>query len=94
MSSGGDTRRPPSASSPWSLVALRYVLPALVAVVGLAIMAMGSETDLEGGAGIVSAGLAIYFVNWLYRIGVRGDRERESEDAARDYFERHGRWPD
>jgi hypothetical protein len=75
------------------MIALRYVLPAAVTIAGLAVMAIGSEGDLEGGAGIVSAGLAIYFVNWLFRIGVRGDRERESEEAARDYFDRHGRWP-
>jgi hypothetical protein len=56
-------------------------------------MAFGSETDLEGGASIVSAGLAIYFLNWLFRIGVTGDRERDDEQAAREYFKRHGRWP-
>jgi hypothetical protein len=77
----------------WLLWSLRYALPATVTVAGIAIMALGSESDLEGGASIVSAGLAIYFVNWLFRIGVAGDREREREDAAREYFDRHGRWP-
>lgn len=76
-----------------AMIALRYVLPAAVTVAGLVVMAFGSEGDLEGGAGIVSAGLAIYFVNWLFRIGVHGDRQREDEEAARDYFDRHGHWP-
>jgi hypothetical protein len=75
------------------MIAFRYVLPAAVTLAGLVVMAFGSEGDLEGGAGIVSAGLAIYFVNWLFRIGVRGDRERHDEEAARDYFDRHGHWP-
>jgi hypothetical protein len=75
------------------LFGLRYALPAVVTLGGLVIMSFGGETDLEGGASIVSAGLAIYFVNWLYRIGVAGDRERDAEDAAREYFDRHGRWP-
>jgi len=79
---------------PWLLLGIRYVLPAAVTVAGIAIMTVGSESALEGGASIVSAGLAIYFVNWLFRAGVSGDREREAEEAARDYFERHGRWPD
>ena len=57
-------------------------------------MALGSETDLEGGGGIVSAGLAIILINWLFRAGIAGEREREREDAAREYFDRHGRWPD
>ncbi len=73
---------------------VRYGLPAAVAIGGLVIMALGSEVDLEGGAGLVSAGLAIYFLNWLFRIGATGDREREAEDAARDYYTKHGRWPD
>jgi len=73
---------------------VRYILPAVVILAGLVVMVLGSETDLEGGGGIVSAGLAIFFINWLFRIGASGDREREAEDAARDYFDRHGRWPD
>jgi hypothetical protein len=77
----------------WLLVGIRYVLPVVVTVCGLVFMALGGETDLEGGASLVSAGLAIYFLNWLYRIGVKGDRERDSEEAAREYFARHGRWP-
>ncbi len=77
----------------WLLVGIRYVLPVVVTLCGLVFMALGGETDLEGGASLVSAGLAIYFVNWLYRIGVQGDRERDTEEAARDYFARHGRWP-
>jgi hypothetical protein len=75
------------------LIGVRYVLPALVTLAGVVVMAFGSETDLEGGASIVSAGLAIYFLNWLFRIGVSGDRERDAEQAAREYFNRHGRWP-
>jgi len=77
----------------WLLVGMRYVLPAVVTIAGLAIMALGGETNLEGGASIVSAGLAIYFINWLFRIGAAGDHERDAEQAARDYFNRHGRWP-
>ena len=86
--------QPHAAGHPWLLRAIRYLLPAAVAIAGVAVMAMGSETDLEGGASIVSAGLAIYFLNWLLRIGASGDRERDAEDAARDYFDEHGRWPD
>ncbi len=76
------------------MIVLRYVLPGAVVIAGLVVMALGSETELEGGGGIVSAGLAIYFVNWLFRIGAAGDRERDAEDAAREFFDRHGRWPD
>jgi hypothetical protein len=76
------------------MILLRYVLPAVVVIAGLVVMALGSEAALEGGAGIVSAGIAIFFINWLFRAGADGERERDREDQAREYFDRHGRWPD
>jgi hypothetical protein len=89
-----ETRRGrPVGARAWLLAGLRYALPTAVTIGGLVIMALGGENNLEGGAGVVSAGLAIYFVNWLFRIGVEGDLEREREDAARKYFDQHGRWP-
>jgi len=76
------------------MFALRYVLPAVTVLGGLVVMAFGSEIDLEGGAGIVSAGLAIYAMNWLYRASVEGDMTREREASARAHFLAHGHWPD
>ena len=76
------------------MVLVRYVLPGAVVLAGIVVMALGSEAELEGGAGIVSAGIAIFFVNWLFRAGAAGERQREDEDRAREYFDRHGRWPD
>jgi hypothetical protein len=81
---------PPSAM----MILLRYVLPAVVVLGGVIVMALGSESDVEGGAGIVSAGLAVYAMNWLYRASVNGDRERDEEEAARAYLDAHGHWPD
>ena len=77
----------------WLLVGVRYVLPAVVTIAGLAMMALGGETNLEGGASLVSTGLAIDLLNWLLRLGVASHRERDAEQAARDYFSQHGRWP-
>jgi hypothetical protein len=77
-----------------SMLALRYLLPTAVVLGGAIVMALGSESELEGGAGIVSAGLAIYATNWLYRASVDGDRVRDAEEAARRHFGIHGRWPD
>jgi hypothetical protein len=53
-----------------------------------------SETGVEGGALLVSAGLSVWLLNLLYRVGVKGDRERDEEDRARAYFDEHGHWPD
>jgi hypothetical protein len=78
------------------LKVVRTWLPVAIIVAGfVAATASGfSETGLEGGALLVSAGLSVWLINLLYRIGVRGDRERDDEDRARAYFAEHGRWPD
>ena len=74
---------------------VRHGLPALVVLAGVLAMTFGSEdARWEGGGAILSAGLAIWLINVLYRIGARGDRERDAEEAAREHFDRHGRWPD
>jgi hypothetical protein len=79
----------------WLLLVIRYGLPAAGVIAGVVVMSLGSESDLEGGAGIVGAGLAIYAINWLYRAAFEGDRvEREKEQAARAYLAKHGHWPD
>ena len=43
---------------------------------------------------LVAAGSSLWLMNLLFRVGVSGERERDAEDAARAYFDRHGRWPD
>lgn len=74
---------------------IRYVLPAIVTVVGVGLMAFGGgEDSLEGGAAVVGAGLSIWLMNFLWRIGVSGDRDRDDEQEARRFFDEHGRWPD
>ena len=52
------------------------------------------RTTAEGAGGVIGAGLAIWALNWFFRIGVRGDVDRDVEAAARDYYSVHGIWPD
>jgi hypothetical protein len=79
----------------WFLFGVRYGLPMAAVIAGVIVMSLGSESDMEGGAGIIGAGLAIYAINWLYRAAFEGDRvEREKEAAARAYLAKHGHWPD
>jgi len=74
---------------------VRYGLPALVVVGGILAMVLGpKDGGLEGGAGIIGAGLAVALLNFFYRIGASGDHERDEEERAREYYDRHGRWPD
>lgn len=77
------------------LVFVRYVLPALIVVGGLVpILVSDSRTALHGGLGVVGAGVAVWLLSFFYRVGASGERERDAEEEARLYFDRHGRWPD
>ena len=74
---------------------VRYVVPAVLVVIGFVILfTAGESLRWEGWAMCVGAGLAILLLNVLYRYGASGDRERTAEDEAREYFSEHGRWPD
>jgi len=74
---------------------LRWWLPAIVVLAGFALAAANgfSEDSVEGGAAVVGAGLSIWLINVLWRIGVSGDDDRDDELAAREHYDRHGRWP-
>ena len=75
--------------------AVRYVLPGVVVLGGVILLAFNPTLNgLEGWAMLTGAGLAILLLNWLYRVGVQGDEERDREEQARVYFDEHGYWPD
>ncbi len=77
------------------MIAVRYVLPAVIALAGVIVLIFNQTINgLEGFAMGVGVAGSILLLNILYRVGVSGDRERDDEEAARDYFDEHGRWPD
>lgn len=75
---------------------VRIWLPVVVTLAGVVVMIVGDfdEIALEGGAGIIGAGLSIWLMNVLFRVGLGNDRDRDEEDAARDFLDAHGHWPD
>ena len=77
------------------LTFLRYILPALLVISGFVVLfALEDDSRWDLWAMLVGSGLAVLLLNVLFRYGAKGDREREDEEAAREYFARHGRWPD
>lgn len=87
------TTRPATARLLWFL---RYLLPALVCATGVALAAARGfdDTGLDTMSAMFGAGGSIYLMNLLMRVGLAGDEERDAEDEARAFFDRHGRWPD
>jgi hypothetical protein len=77
------------------LVFVRYVLPALIVVGGIVpLLLIDSSSALHGSLGVIGAGIAVWLLSFFFRMGAAGERERDAEEAAREYFDRHGRWPD
>jgi hypothetical protein len=75
---------------------VRVWLPVAIIVAGvIAIVATGgSEAGWEGGVAIVAAGMSVWLLNIIFRVGVSGERDRDAEDEARAYYAEHGYWPD
>ena len=77
------------------LIGIRYVLPAGLIVAGFVVLfAAGDSNRWDGFAMLVGAGFAVLLLNLLFRLGAKGDEEREAEVAAREYLAEHGHWPD
>ena len=77
-----------------ALAAIRYGIPVALLIAGVIVTATAGNVGLAAGALFFSAASAVLLLNVLYRIGVEGDKERDEEEAAREYFDKHGHWPD
>jgi hypothetical protein len=74
---------------------VRYGIPLALVITGVVLLfAADSTVAPEAWAGFTGAGIAVFLLNLLFRIGVQGEQERDREADARAYFDRHGRWPD
>ena len=77
------------------MIALRYGLPAVLTLLGIAGIIAGHGRTTAAGAGIVFIGIAlmVVLINWLFRLSLVSNADRDREEDARDYFSRHGHWP-
>jgi hypothetical protein len=77
------------------LLVVRYGLGGAMVVAGIVMIAVNpGGFGVDGFAMAVGGGLSVLLINWLFRLGVSGDVEREREEEARRYFDEHGVWPD
>jgi hypothetical protein len=79
-----------------TLFAVRYALPGLIFLAGVLEMVLDPDGDrgLEIGCMAIGAAIAVAMLNFFFRMGVAGDADRDREEEARAYFDRHGHWPD
>ena len=80
------------------LALTRLWLPVGIAVAGLVAILIGhgrtSSTWAAGGVSLIIVALIVWMINWMFRMSVESNRDRDREEEARRYFDRHGRWPD
>lgn len=74
---------------------VRYGIGGVLILAGLVVLVV-SPGDLgpHGFAMMASAGGSVLLLNFLFRMSVSGERDREREEEARRYFDEHGEWPD
>ncbi|HEX5195059.1 MAG TPA: hypothetical protein VFW09_19850 [Solirubrobacteraceae bacterium] len=89
-------QRPASAQRPGALTLfVRYGIGGIMVVAGIVLLIVNpGGFGVDGFSMSVGAGLSVLLLNWMYRLGVSGDRERDREELARRYLEEHGHWPD
>jgi hypothetical protein len=87
-------RRAPRRERSPAVAAVRYGLPAAIVLAGVLLTVVGGS-DAADGAGVVliGVGLLVALGGALMRLGIQSNRDREREEEARRYFDRHGRWP-
>ncbi len=94
----------PSPAGGRLLTATRIWLPLTIAAAGVVLIVLGhasvsvhiTSRTLEAGAGValLIVALIVWMLNWMYRMSLESNRDREVEEEAREYFDRHGHWPD
>ena len=74
---------------------VRYGIGLLMILAGAIVLLVApSSNGADGFAMAVGGGLAVLLLNFLYRLGVAGDEERERHEQAWQHFVEHGEWPD
>jgi hypothetical protein len=74
---------------------VRYGIGGILCVVAVVLLVLDpGGFGTEGFGMCAGSGLSVMLLNFLFRLGVSGDRERAQEEEARAYFDLHGRWPD
>lgn len=77
------------------LVLLRYGVPAALVLAGVVILAVADDSIKYDGFGLCwGAAFALAVFAQLIRLNTGDASDRDREEAARDYYAQHRRWPD
>jgi hypothetical protein len=100
---------PPEAQAPVTpgrilLGLTRVWLPLAIGAAGVVLIVLGHASlsqNADGralkaasGVGLLVVAIIVWMFNWMFRLSLSSNRERDAEEAARVHFDRTGRWPD
>ena len=71
--------------------AVRWGVPVVLVLAGAIVWATAS---VPVGQAIVIAAPCVMLGGYLVRLSVDDEHERDREEAAREFMDLHGRWPD
>lgn len=90
--SGSENTPPPQSIG---LLVVRYGIGLVMVIAGLILLiANPGGFGVDGFALAAGGGGSVLMLNFLFRLGVSGDLERQQEEEARRFFDEHGHWPD
>jgi hypothetical protein len=76
------------------MLAVRYGLGGVMVLGGLVLLVINpGGVGVDGFAMAVGGGLSVLMLNFMFRLSVSSESDREREEDARRYFDEHGEWP-
>ena len=77
------------------MLAIRYGIGVVMVLGGIVLAVLNpGGVGVDGFAMAVGGGLSVLLINFLFRLSVTSNLDREREEAARRYLEEHGEWPE
>jgi hypothetical protein len=74
-----------------SLFTVRVLLPIGILIAGVVLLFINGTLAL--GLALIVIAVLVWFADWLMRLGLSSQDDRDREQWARRYFTRTGRWP-
>ncbi len=82
----------------------RLWLPLAIGAAGVLLIVLGHASLAQSadgralkaavGVGLLIVAIIVWMFNWMFRMSVASNRDRDLEEAAREHFDRTGRWPE
>jgi hypothetical protein len=82
-------------ASDLGILIVRYGIGAVMVLGGIVMLAVNpAGVGVDGFAMAVGGGLSVLMLNFMFRLSVSSEGDREREEQARVYFDEHGEWPE